>query len=618
MSCHMRLQVQTCTQNGATGGGYATQRKEVGGSEMGQNIERRNLRQRGVQRGAKSEPETGSRSTVGSGDLTLERPGIETTEGQRGQGRRAGSGQKVGRKREKGDVMRGESNQPFDTIKREDCAIRLLLTTVLPGYGSFSSLVHVKSRAGLLHDISLGLEWGSFLRESLILSGYRPGNMLVLRLTPPSKQPLNLPSISLPAVVLLLTPTLRLLPFLSRLLVVALPLIRCEHISNSSPAFKAMLHRHHVSGVDELSVTQARYVLLSHLISGSCIGVCDAINHSMHACRCAQFRSAYGSEHAMAFDALSILLSASPERLPSTHMFSVIQCLGLPSTSSDSREAFLTEIGLRRSTIIEIHASANPAHVLFEYVLKLPEGSLVSLAQSHGLNLCKPDSKTLLNLADLRTIIWQHLGTGQCTHMESHASYLGCSSVSSQLSAGSTLFEDRDDPPARMQVDILNQLGPVLKIRPLRRLLDLHDVAYAESDKAKKLRQKLKSLFYQLVTGKPSSKHPPGTKRGDGARAEENSAHSAGEDSDDSQSDASYDPMEVDEEYKPRPWLDDRCLEPPMPRDNLPYSSLLVEPDCIVKDADANEAAIISVVVADVDGNAPSNQLRSAALKHIV
>lgn len=75
MSCHMRLQVQTCTQNGATGG--ATQRKEVGNSEMGQNIERQNLRQRGVRRGAESEPETGSRSTVGSSNLTLERPGIE-------------------------------------------------------------------------------------------------------------------------------------------------------------------------------------------------------------------------------------------------------------------------------------------------------------------------------------------------------------------------------------------------------------------------------------------------------------------------------------------------------------------------------------------------------------
>jgi hypothetical protein len=43
----------------------------------------------------------------------------------------------------------------------------------------------------------------------------------------------------------------------------------------SSLALKALLHRHHISGVDGLSVTQARYALLSHLLSGSCIGVCD-------------------------------------------------------------------------------------------------------------------------------------------------------------------------------------------------------------------------------------------------------------------------------------------------------------------------------------------------------
>jgi hypothetical protein len=65
----------------------------------------------------------------------------------------------------------------------------------------------------------------------------------------------------------------------------------------------------------------------------------------------------------------------------------VIQCLGLPSASSDSHEAFLTGIGSRRSAIMEIHASANPARVLFENMFKLLKGSLVSLAQSHSLNV---------------------------------------------------------------------------------------------------------------------------------------------------------------------------------------------------------------------------------------
>ncbi|KAJ7850966.1 hypothetical protein B0H13DRAFT_1905442 [Mycena leptocephala] len=120
----------------------------------------------------------------------------------------------------------------------------------------------------------------------------------------------------------------------------------------------------------------------------------------------------------MAFDVLSVLLSASPERLPFGHMVSVMQCLGLPSASCDSRETFLTEVGSRRCVVVGNHASANPARPLFENVDKLPKGSLVSLAQSHSLKVCKPDSKALLKMDDLRTIIRQHLGTVTNLHPE--------------------------------------------------------------------------------------------------------------------------------------------------------------------------------------------------------
>lgn len=53
---------------------------------------------------------------------------------------------------------------------------RLLLITALPVYGTFSTLLSVEFSAELAHDVSLGLDWSSFFRESLILSGYRPGN----------------------------------------------------------------------------------------------------------------------------------------------------------------------------------------------------------------------------------------------------------------------------------------------------------------------------------------------------------------------------------------------------------------------------------------------------------
>ncbi|KAJ7922694.1 hypothetical protein B0H13DRAFT_1865544 [Mycena leptocephala] len=53
----------------------------------------------------------------------FERPCIEATEhlGDKG------GGQKVGRKWEKGDVMKGESNQPFDAVKGCSC-IKMIVT----------------------------------------------------------------------------------------------------------------------------------------------------------------------------------------------------------------------------------------------------------------------------------------------------------------------------------------------------------------------------------------------------------------------------------------------------------------------------------------------------------
>jgi hypothetical protein len=71
-----------------------------------------------------------------------------------------------------------------------------------------------------------------------------------------------------------------------------------------------------------------------------------------------------------------------------------------------------------------------------------------------------------------------------------------------------------------LRESLILSLVPVLKIGPLRRLLDLHDVAYAETDKIKCLRRRLKTFLYQLVTGKPSSEHPAGTWRGDRSRME--------------------------------------------------------------------------------------------------
>ncbi|KAJ7891183.1 hypothetical protein B0H13DRAFT_1887270, partial [Mycena leptocephala] len=219
-----------------------------------------------------------------------------------------------------------------------------------------------------------------------------------------------------------------------------------------SAALKAELEKHHISGANDLSDDQARYAILSHLLCGACIGTCDNANASLHAC--------------------------------SSHIGLISSSMGLPSASSESRDLFLTYISTRRRAVVDQHSAANPALAVLDNVDKLPKGSLISLAQSHGLSVHKKDSFVLLNLAQLRRVVWEHLGAGECTRKESYASYLGCSSVASQLCDPSESLEGQDDPSVRMQVAILKNLVPILKIGPLRRLLDLHDVAYGETDKS--------------------------------------------------------------------------------------------------------------------------------------
>jgi hypothetical protein len=106
----------------------------------------------------------------------------------------------------------------------------------------------------------------------------------------------------------------------------------------------------------------------------------------------------------------------------------------------------------------------------------------VSITHAHAIDVPKTATCNLL-----RDKIAEHLSTGACTSRKSYSSPLGCTSMKShfdiQPSPGSS-----EDPSTRPQLYILRQVAPTLKLRPLRRLLDMHDVSYADKDKVKKLR----------------------------------------------------------------------------------------------------------------------------------
>ncbi|KAJ6471181.1 hypothetical protein DFH09DRAFT_1110647 [Mycena vulgaris] len=162
----------------------------------------------------------------------------------------------------------------------------------------------------------------------------------------------------------------------------------------------------------------------------------------------------------MSFWALSVVLSASEDRLPRQHLAVLAKCLGLSADPTASRIDLMSELGTRRRRIVSEHSNVHTARLLFEQIETLPKGSLLTVARSHGLDLRGHHTRDTL-----RAAIWKHVGTGACILREGHASHLACSSVSSQFNSGPG--GGIEDPSIQMQVRILRQLGPVLKTNPV-------------------------------------------------------------------------------------------------------------------------------------------------------
>ncbi|KAJ7512241.1 hypothetical protein B0H11DRAFT_2214041 [Mycena galericulata] len=260
----------------------------------------------------------------------------------------------------------------------------------------------------------------------------------------------------------------------------------------------AMMDAHHIPHPDSLSADECRHTLVSHLLSGSCVGMCDPGNPSAkHGCHCRRLCKSYENSKALSFQAASILISASEDRLSDPNVLTVQRALGVPP--SISRPQFLTQLSAHRSSIVAHHSGVHPASDLFSRLEYLPKGSLISVAQAHGVTI---DADTKVTLDSLRRAIWKHLGTGACTSREGYTSHLACSSLETQMQAFNDDPDDGLDASTRLQIHIIRQISPLLQRKALRRLLELHNVSYVESDKAKQLRKHLKFFLRRLECGK--------------------------------------------------------------------------------------------------------------------
>ncbi|KAJ7506093.1 hypothetical protein B0H11DRAFT_1904002 [Mycena galericulata] len=213
----------------------------------------------------------------------------------------------------------------------------------------------------------------------------------------------------------------------------------------------------------------------------------------------------------MSFAALSILLSASETALPDSHVEQIGLCLGTSHAVALSRIDCYSFMGSKRRQILADHSSQNPSTEIFSNMELLSRGSLLALARSHGIvDLGKTVTKEAI-----KVLITKHIATGACSSNESSVSHIACSSLLSQLqNAGLGEEYDCEDPNKLLQIQLLSQLCPILHLKALRRLLELHDISYVESDKKRHLRRLLNRYLHQLKSGKLPENEPHSTNLG--------------------------------------------------------------------------------------------------------
>ncbi|KAJ7902974.1 hypothetical protein B0H13DRAFT_1882394 [Mycena leptocephala] len=263
------------------------------------------------------------------------------------------------------------------------------------------------------------------------------------------------------------------------------PNVAANIFSMNSASLSKLLTMHHIEQPSGISATDARQAILTHF----CLDLVSALVTPQ-----IPNDIVFPSSQTMTFSVLSLLLSASDDRLPDDRVKMVAACLGL---SYSSRVHFHLALGRRRQKLVIDHNSAQPVRDIFERVRNLPQGALLVLAQSHGIRFRKAPTVDQLRTATLR-----HVGLGTCGIREGYSSYLACSSIESQLEPLVTEPGTAEDPSTLLQINIIRQIAPILRTRPLRRLLELHDVSYKDSDNAKKLRSHLKKFLQRLIRGK--------------------------------------------------------------------------------------------------------------------
>ncbi|KAJ7864716.1 hypothetical protein B0H13DRAFT_1898962 [Mycena leptocephala] len=374
----------------------------------------------------------------------------------------------------------------------------LLVTTLVRGHHPISLTLAFQLAKHSPYDVVLGLDWAAFIRDSMLNIGYRLDSTFnaALWVSDPAHPLSHDRRVSS-----------------SSLSVSNGASVGQSHSSAFGPFPSELGNLPGVHGSLPVDVNQNNYAYNSEYNSEPLPG--SGQNNKNAACSFVPYQHSGSSNiwsthevslHAVPSDDILLTIrdarhtmvthfiaGSCANRFPESHVAMVAQSLGLKDLTRLNLNQHLDS---RRTNLVSQHAKLYPARVIFSNLDSLPKGTLTSLALSHGLSLTDNPNRD-----DLRTLIVSHIAMGCCTPCEDALPLLACSSMTSQLDS-EPQPSSPDDASERLQIYIMRQVAPILSAKPLKRLLDMHDIKYPETAKLKKLRNCLYSFLDRLDRGK--------------------------------------------------------------------------------------------------------------------
>lgn len=282
--------------------------------------------------------------------------------------------------------------------------------------------------------------------------------------------------------------------------------LRVSVFSSNVNSLRHSLRMHGITS-DTFSLKDCRTLLVRHIFTGSCVSGQDNSIHPKQGSRrdltaCRYFAADFQHARDMTAAAVDVTLSATEELMPKDNLIKISRdlCLSLESARSIRRQC-LNALS-RWCRIMTCDGEVQRHHIsatdTIRDIDKYSKLELEALAVQHSL-VVPPGAK-----ADpIRDIVRKHLAMGSCIPIDENPAPVGCTDAIGSLPQVDEA--DGDDSRLSLQIRLLASVVDTIKARPLKKLLELHNVPFEPSLSLRKLRNRLRGHINRLIKGKQAS-----------------------------------------------------------------------------------------------------------------